>query len=282
VAAATWASVLRPDGAEPSTRVFASRGFGLGRERDGIIPVHGALLPEVAGIVQRVLDTLTNPRQSLRFLTDEARAALEASGARDERTRAQRQHDALATIFDVAGRAAELPTLGGASPTMVVTVNHDDLASDEGVGQVDGIDAPICLSAVRQLCCANGIQPIQLAANGRVLRIGTTERAFNRAQRRAIAARDGGCIIPGCPIPAWGCEVHHVIPWEKVQRTHVDNGVMLCWFHHRTIETSGWQIRMTDGAPQIKPPPWLGDPVWRPAPGSKLRQADTIRARLRT
>jgi hypothetical protein len=55
----------------------------------------------------------------------------------------------------------------------------------------------------------------------------------------------------------------------------VRNGVLLCWFHHRTIDTSGWGIRMLRGVPHIRPPAWL-DPGggWRPITKSATRLAD--------
>src|SRR5690606_41896789 len=59
------------------------------------------------------------------------------------------------------------------------------------------------------------------------------------------------------PISAGWCEIHHVIPWAENQVTDVSNGVALCGWHHRTIETSGWDIRMRDGVPEIKAPPGI-------------------------
>ncbi|MGW9631741.1 DUF222 domain-containing protein, partial [Agromyces sp. NPDC055520] len=236
--AAVWSEVLDPDGAEPSHRQWAARGFELLPARDGLVPVRGALLPEVAGMVRRVFDSITNFRQSTGFMpvadptaapdaAGDEQPEPEASVRRDPRTRAQRQHDAIATVFDIAARADELPTLGGASPTIVVTVLADDLRAAHGVGHVDGVDEPISMRAVEQHASANGIQRVTLTANGRIVGIGTTERCFNRAQRRALAARDGGCIIPGCDTPAWATEVHHVLPWWHGGATHTDNGVLL-------------------------------------------------------
>ncbi len=42
------------------------------------------------------------------------------------------------------------------------------------------------------------------------LAVGRTARTATPAQRRALAARDRGCIIPGCGIPAEACQTHHV------------------------------------------------------------------------
>src|SRR5690606_39825152 len=94
-------------------------------------------------------------------------------------------------------------------------------------------------------------------------------------------ARDGGCIIPGCTIPASWCEIHHVDPAENGGPTHTDNGVLLCWAHHRSIETSGWEIRMIRGAPHIKAPPWI-DPYaeWRPATKAPTMLLDAAEMRI--
>ena len=44
---------------------------------------------------------------------------------------------------------------------------------------------------------------------------GRTTRTATTAQRKALAARDGGCIIPGCRIPAENCQAHHVTDWAR-------------------------------------------------------------------
>src|SRR5690606_11828880 len=94
----------------------------------------------------------------------------------------------------------------------------------------------------------------------------TTDRIFNAHQRRAILLRDGGCIIPGCTVPAAWCEIHHVHEYARGGPTHTDNGVALCWHHHRTIDTNGWSIRMRDGTPEVRAPHhWDASGRWRPA-----------------
>ena len=121
------------------------------------------------------------------------------------------------------------------------------------------------MRTVKQMICAGGFQQIVLGQNNEVLELRHEERFFNRRQRRAMAARDGGCVIPGCTAPPAWTEGHHVIPWVISQKTDISNGVLLCWYHHHSIETSGWKLRMVNGSPQVKAPPWL-DPTrtWRP------------------
>ncbi|WP_139165811.1 HNH endonuclease signature motif containing protein, partial [Cryobacterium flavum] len=86
------------------------------------------------------------------------------------------------------------------------------------------------------------------------------------SQRRALAARDGGCVIPGCTVPPHLTQVHHVVPWQKGGLTDIDNAVLLCNASHSSIDTSGWDIDMRDGRPWVRGP-LLFDPTqtWRPA-----------------
>ncbi|WP_208636579.1 HNH endonuclease signature motif containing protein, partial [Microbacterium phyllosphaerae] len=96
----------------------------------------------------------------------------------------------------------------------------------------------------------------------RIIGISTTDRVFTVHQRRAIVARDKECLIPGCHVPASWCEIHHVVEHARGGPTHTDNGVPLCWWHHRSLGTSGWEIRMDDGIPQVRGPRWW-DPEQR-------------------
>ena len=68
------------------------------------------------------------------------------------------------------------------------------------------------LKTVDQALCSGGFVPVLRGANNEVLRVGDKQRTFPPAMRNAITARDSGCIIPGCPVPASRAEFHHVIP----------------------------------------------------------------------
>ena len=71
--------------------------------------------------------------------------------------------------------------------------------------------------------------------DGDVLYLGDKIRCFTAKQRAAIAARDGGCIIPGCTIPARWTEVHHVLPWHEGGLTNIDNGTLPGPSHHHHV-----------------------------------------------
>ena len=188
----------------------------------------------------------------------------------------------LAVILDVVSRAGEAPTIGGAPATVLVSVREQDLNADfgqgRGVGWIDGVETPISISAVTDLISNGGQQKVVITDEGRIIALGSPERCFTAAQRRAIQLRDGTCIIPGCKIPAAMTEIHHVIPHSEGGPTHTDNGVCLCWWHHRYLAASGWAIRMVRGAVQIMAPPWLetGARKWRNVTKSRTRLTDAV------
>ncbi len=235
-------------------------------------------MPEVAAGITRLFDAHLSPRSSTGFMTDEEAAHFDASG--EQRTTDQQRHDVLAAIVETAARSGEHPSIGGAAPTVLVSVRASDVAAGRGAGHADGVEIPVSMRAVRQLMCTGGTQRVVLNDRGRILELGSQDRCFTPQQRRAITLRDGGCLIPGCSVPASWCEIHHVIPDVDGGPTHPDNGVLLCWFHHRSIDTSGWGIRMQRGVPQIRPPVWL-DPGggWRDATKSPTRLADRLERR---
>jgi hypothetical protein len=110
--------------------------------------------------------------------------------------------------------------------------------------------------------------------NGQPLWEGRKKRYFTRAQRRALATRDGGCVFPGCGAPPSWCHAHHVVEWRNGGPTDVDNGVLLCAFHHRLIHRGEFQLRMVRGRPQLLSPRWV-DPQqqWRPVGGARWQRA---------
>ncbi|MEQ6897616.1 DUF222 domain-containing protein [Microbacterium sp. KR10-403] len=302
IQAKVWELVLDPDGVlTDDERAARKRGIFLGREHENIVPIHGGLLPEVAAQFIKLVDAHLNPRVQDRTTpetgtgvsfhqTDETDGSDGSDGSdapnvpeipADTRTRAQKLHDVFATILGVAARSAQTPTLGGLPPTVLITIPADELHHEHGVGFIEGTDCTVPAFVARQAACCGGIQRMIIDTDGRIIQLGSPNRTFTGQQRRAIIARDGTCIIPGCHMPATWCEIHHVTPHAEGGPTHVDNGVPLCWWHHRTIETSGWQIRMVNGLPQIRAPHNL-DPTgtWRAAQRSLHHARNTLRRRV--
>ncbi|PPL15089.1 HNH endonuclease signature motif containing protein [Microterricola pindariensis] len=275
--ARVWESVLDEDGSVPAEeRAMAARGISGGLTRDGLVHRKMALLPEIDAKFETLLNAYLSPRSKPTFNDTDP------DQPKDPRATAQARHDVFASLIDGAARSAAAPTMGGAAPTVLVSVRQADLASGAGSGFIEGCEAPVSLRAVEQFVCAGGQQHVLIDDDGRLVSLSTTDRVFNAQQRRAISLRDGGCIIPGCTIPAAWSEIHHVIAYRDGGETETCNGVLLCWFHHRTIETSGWRILMIDGVPHVKPPPWLrngrtnADTPWRRSTKSRTQLADLL------
>ena len=192
------------------------------------------------------------------------------------RNAAQRRHDAVAGILNAAASLGKVPSLGGAPATLVVTVSAEEIDLRHGVAHrenMTALEGSINVRVARQIACHGAVQRVILSKEGRVMNLGTPQRLFSTHQRRAIAARDGGCVIPGCSVPSTWCEIHHVTEYQDGGQTHTDNRVLVCWFHHRTLDESGWQIHMREGVPWIRAGGWKDpDHGWQRARGSAHRQ----------
>ncbi|PXA67494.1 HNH endonuclease signature motif containing protein [Cryobacterium arcticum] len=266
-----WQAFLNPDGVAPNAPLLeAKSSFSFGKLRDGLYPLRGGVTPDLKGVMQNLFNTYQSARTAVKFPSAEDQQRIEAGELipgeiLDERTGGEKRADILRGILTQVAQDPRTPTMGGMPPTVMVHVNATDLLKNSGVGWIDGVDGPISMKGINQMIDNGGMQPIFFGGNGAVLGLGSKARCFSPLQRKAITARDGGCIIPGCTCPPQWCEVHHVEPWQYGGRTHVDNGVLLCWYHHHTITSStGWKIRMVQGMPQVKAPYWV-DPTgkWR-------------------
>jgi hypothetical protein len=261
---------IDPDGARPAElRARRQRKVNIGHEtEDGLIPVSGLLTCEVGATLKRLLDAHA---RSVAFpdagLDSEPEDAPSASA--DGRSPAQRRHDALADVLSAAVRVKDAPELAGSSPAITVTVTAEALESQNGVGYIDGQATPVSRESIERLIDSRGLQVVTLNPAGRILSLGSAQRCFTASQRRAITARDGGCVIPGCTTPAGWCEVHHVIPWRNGGATHTDNGVLLCWGHHQRIDSGPWRLSMPDGVPHVRGP---GHPEWTSTKPARSRR----------
>ena len=261
---ALYLLAIDPDGARPTeqnARIKRSLDFGC-ETADGMIPVRGLLVAEVGVEFKRLVDAHV---RRISFVDPEE----DAQVAADDRTPRQRRHDCLADIVGAAVRVADAPEIAGSAPAVIVTVTSEALATGRGVGVLDDHGTPVSIDTVDRLIDARGLQLVTFDAPGRILSLGSVQRCFTSSQRRAIVARDGGCVIPGCTAPAGWCEVvHHVVPWRNGGATRTDNGVLLCWGHHRSIDSGPWRISMPGGVPHVRGPGLTG---WVPARRSRVR-----------
>jgi hypothetical protein len=212
---------------------------------------------EYAARVRMVLDGFASPKRKVAFTeagADPRAGARAGAGApTDPRTIGQKYADGLAEVFGAHARIADTLEVGGDHPTVWVSTTEAELAAGKGLAFLAGAAEPTSVQVARKAVCTGGLQEVVLTETGAFLRLGRSKRAFSRRQRRAMAARDGGeCIIPGCHVPAYRTEAHHVLSWFEGGPTDVENGVLVCPFHHDEIENGPWQVRMTDGRPWVR------------------------------
>jgi hypothetical protein len=77
--------------------------------------------------------------------------------------------------------------------------------------------------------------------------LGRAQRVVSPAQRRALDARDDGCVFAGCEAPNWWCEAHHVLEWVFDGPTDLDNLGLLCERHHTKVHHGFRVERQPDG-----------------------------------
>jgi hypothetical protein len=128
--------------------------------------------------------------------------------------------------------ADRLPQTGGVNATVVVTMTLESLTGAlEQAGILD-TGQHVSPGETRRLACQAGIIPAVLGGKSEVLDLGRSRRLHSRAQRLAIALRDGHCTHEGCDWPPGLCQSHHDVPWSLGGSTDVAHGRLLCPRHH--------------------------------------------------
>jgi hypothetical protein len=291
VQARAWREALDPDGAEPrDERIHRLRSFRVGRENEnGLTPFSGVAEPYFAGLLRAAINNANKPGVEPRFLSEADRQAglsiVETDegevieGVTDPRTRDQRNYDVLqgvvtAGLRSTGTKTGELRDL--AQVTAVITM--DDLQSGTGVAWLDDVTEPISAAKTQELVCATGLAKVIIGENGEPLYLGKHKRYFTAAQMRALAVRDGGCVWPGCGAPAAWADGHHVRAYADGGPTDIDNGVLLCPYHHHKLHRSGFRIRMIDARPHMLLTPAM-DPAqrWRPIGKSRIEAVQVRR-----
>ena len=176
-------------------------------------------------------------------------------------TPAMRRADALLAMVHRHSQESLAPTHGGDRPRTVITLPYDKLLADCAGAGLLSTGEKIDAATARHLLCDADILPAVLDGPSQILDVGRTQRLVTPAIRAALELRDGGCVFPGCAVPARDCEAHHLIPWWAGGVTALWNLALLCTHHHGTVEPSHdttadrWKIQLrVDGTPETIPP----------------------------
>jgi hypothetical protein len=285
VQARTLQQALDTDGAEPrEAELRRRRSFRIGREINGMTPFHGLADPVGAALLRAAIAERTTPHRTPRFVADddpEVDRDHDGIPIRDDRTRDQRSYDVLLGLL-TAGIRTDRDTVGSlhSVATVQVVVTADDLAHGTGLAWLDDVTEPITARTAAELACDGGVEATVVDAPGRPLHQGRRLRYFSAAQRKALAIRDGGCPIPQRTAPPSWTHAHHVTEWHHGGTTDIDNGVLLCPYHHHLIHQGHYRLRIVEGLPQLLAPPWI-DPnqTWTPIGRPRWKTSRVTRPR---
>ena len=242
---------LAEERAEANTR-HLRRTLTTWVDDDGMVVVRGRLSPEVGAIVQRALEAAAD------VLRKEGAGVPPAAGLDDEVTPGQRRADALGRLAEAA-LSASLDS--GSAGDRYQVVLHSETSEPGGVVETDGGAIRVSAETWRRIACDASVVQMRDDGCGNPLDVGRKQRSVPPAIRRALASRDRSCRFPGCT--SRRCDVHHVTHWEDGGATSIDNLVLLCRRHHRSVHEGGWTVDRDA----------LGSPVFSRPDGTVLEQA---------
>jgi hypothetical protein len=247
---------------------------------EGVV-VKGWLSNETYAQIRTALEQVVDGWYRDGELPDEDRIECDGDTRAADRTKRQRQAHlhalALAQICTDALESGALGTHHGLLPRVTVSGSLDRL--DVGLGGellLPGHDTPAVVipDAFRRFLCDAEITPIITAnpsaplgpidlvlreANEPFLYVGRDYRVVPPRVRRALEHRDQHCAFPGCHVNVRRCRAHHVQHWEKGGLTDLDNLVLVCERHHRSVHEGGWTVRAVGCDPRL-PGYWQFDP----------------------
>ena len=175
---------------------------------------------------------------------------------RDDRSHAQRQHDALAAL--VRGQLGD-PKLGqhnGLPVTIIATATLEQLQTGAGVAVTAGRTLLPMRDLIRMASHAYHYLCVFDNHTERALYLGRTKRIATADQRIVLHAMVRGCTAPGCDVPGYFTEVHHTDEWADGGVTDIDNLTFACKRDHSHVKPGGWQTRKrADGTCEWIPPP---------------------------
>ncbi len=250
---------LNPDGLFSDEDRARRRGLHLGAQGpDGMSRLTGLLDPEARAYFEAV-DAAVRPG---RHQPDGA-----GPGERDDRSPAQRCHDALKLGLRTAIASGGLGVHRGHPVTVIITTTLAELdqAAHAAVDAAVPMPAPARTGGGSRLpmrdlisMAANAIHYLAVFENHseRPLYLGRQKRIATQDQRLICYARDRGCTRPHCLVPGYYCEVHHADDWGRGGRTDADMLYFGCGGDHgmasrgelRTVVLRNGRLGWTDGS----------------------------------
>jgi hypothetical protein len=239
---------------------------------------------DAAAWVDTILRAALRPRRGPRFVGADA-AERTAGAEADHRSNEQLQYDTLIAILRTGANADPTQAFGDRQPGVRIVADATAISQMDdrgamrvvGVGHLQDGGQALPPGVVEKYLCDAGAIPVIWDAPDRPLDVGRELRLFTRKQRIAIAARDGGCLWPGCGRPPSEGEYHHIDHWwEHHGKTDVDDGVLLCRNCHMRLHNQGWRIT------RERDPDTGADTYWLHAPPDPVTGAIADPVELRS
>jgi Domain of unknown function (DUF222)/HNH endonuclease len=216
---------------------------------DGVARFSGTMPNLAFDMLMANLDASASPRR------DHLRPDAEAPDGDEHIPYPNRLGRALCDLVERIDAKGGASVGDGVNATLVVTIDEQSLRDRVRTATLSSGDE-IPVEELRRLACNADIVPMVLGSDSQPVDLGRASRLFSKGQKTALAARDGGCVFPGCERPPGWTEAHHVTPWSMGGKTDVRNGALLCGYHHRLVHSDdGWEVRIAaDGVPEVIPP----------------------------
>jgi hypothetical protein len=160
---------------------------------------------------------------------------------RDTRSPAQRNHDALNAALRAMLASGKLGQHNGLPATIIVTTTLNELQAAAGKGLTGG-GTLLPMSDVIRLA-RHAHQYLAIFDKGKAIGLYHTKRLASPAQRIVLYAKDRGCTRPGCDVPGYWCEVHHVEEWATTHCTDINQLTLACGSDHSLVQPGGWTTR---------------------------------------
>jgi len=260
------ADYLNPDGLFSDEDRARRRGLHLGPQGpDGMSRLSGLLDPQARAYFEAVEAAVRPGRHRPDGTTGEPEA-------RDDRSPAQRCHDALKLGLHTAIASGGLGVHRGHPVTVVVTTTLAELDRAAHAAVDSSVPMPAAATTgggsrlpMRDLIAmaAHAIHYLAVFDDHtqRPLYLGRQKRVATADQRLICHARDRGCTHPNCLESGYRCEVHHAPDWARGGHTDADKLFFACTAHHGmasraellTQPTNNGRLAWTEGTgpPQI-------------------------------
>lgn len=257
MAARTARELLDIDGIQARQQDMYDRGgLRFFPQPDGMWRLSGQLDPESAAVLTTALDPYTSPRRGGPRFTHPEDIARARAIVDDPRTTERLALDGLLDIVKL-GVAVDPTKMHPKMRALVKIVTTLETANNtsRGFGIIESNRGVVSEGSVQRLLCDGDSVELTADTYGNPLDLGRTTRLYDRRQREALAVRDGGCLWPDCDRPPAFTEAHHTRQWKRDNgRTDINDGVLLCRFHHLQLHNNHWEIERRENEFWLIPP----------------------------